>query len=143
MTDLALMNGIGAKMKYLNARQQVISQNISNADTPNYRPQDLAPVNFGKVLDKVIERSASKSGMAPAGVTLAQTNPGHMAFDDAKRTRLVTERVKLEVSPDKNAISLEEQSMKANEVQMNYNLMLNTYRANAEMLRTSITRNGR
>jgi flagellar basal-body rod protein FlgB len=141
MSDLALMNGIGAKMRYLNARQQVISQNISNADTPNYRPQDLGPVNFGKVLDKVMTRS--KSGIGPSEVSVAQTNPAHMALDDAKRSRVVTERAKLEVSPDKNAISLEEQSMKANDVQMNYNLMINTYRSNMEMLRTSITRNGR
>ena len=51
--NLALFKAAGAKMKYLNARQQVIAQNIANADTANYIPKDLTEVDFGRVLAKV------------------------------------------------------------------------------------------
>ena len=39
--DIGLFKALGAKMDYLGQRQRVIAQNVANADTPNYRPNDL------------------------------------------------------------------------------------------------------
>ena len=49
-------------------RQQLLASNIANADTPNYKAQDI---DFKHVLQ------AAKS-QADAGVTLQKTNAGHL-----------------------------------------------------------------
>ena len=36
------------RLRWTEARQRVLAQNIANADTPNYRPSDMQP--FAKVL---------------------------------------------------------------------------------------------
>ncbi len=52
-------------MKYQAARQEVISQNIANVDTPDYTRKDIAKPNFGEMV---------KSNM----VSLSVTNPSHI-----------------------------------------------------------------
>ena len=34
------------RMSWLNARQDVLSQNVANADTPGYTARDLKPLDF-------------------------------------------------------------------------------------------------
>ncbi|MDP7142886.1 MAG: flagellar basal body protein, partial [Alphaproteobacteria bacterium] len=57
--NIGLFQGLSAKMRYLNQRQTVISQNIANADTPNYKPQDLKPIDFGAVLESAQGKTKS------------------------------------------------------------------------------------
>ena len=132
--NISLFQAMGSKMHYLQDRQKVISQNISNANTPNYRPSDLSKVDFGSTLDNVLK---NKGGVK--AVKLEATNPHHLGFSEkGEEARVEKSRVTYEVKPDKNGVVLEEQMMKASDTQMNYNLMLNVYASNMEMLRTSI-----
>ncbi|APR37298.1 flagellar basal body rod protein FlgB [Paraburkholderia sp. SOS3] len=69
-------------------RQEVLSSNIANADTPNYKARDI---NFSSSLAGALRKANGESGFGasplqmaqPAGVTtgmtLATTEPGHMA----------------------------------------------------------------
>jgi flagellar basal-body rod protein FlgB len=69
-------------------RQEVLSSNIANADTPNYKARDI---NFSSSLAGALRKADGDSGSGaaplqmaqPAGVTsgmmLATTEPGHMA----------------------------------------------------------------
>jgi flagellar basal-body rod protein FlgB len=71
-------------------RQEVLSSNIANADTPNYKARDI---NFSSSLAGALRKAGGDSGAGsgasrlqmaqPAGVTsgmtLATTEPGHMA----------------------------------------------------------------
>ncbi|WP_332308089.1 flagellar basal body rod protein FlgB, partial [Elstera litoralis] len=41
-----LMQLMAKRMDYLGDRHKVLSQNIANSDTPNYRPSDLRQQNF-------------------------------------------------------------------------------------------------
>ena len=54
-------------------RQEVLSANIANADTPNYKARDF---NFSEQLDAALENSQADMSSAR---TLAVTSPGHMA----------------------------------------------------------------
>lgn len=134
--NISLFKAMGAKMHYLQDRQKVISQNISNANTPNYKPSDLSKVDFGSTLDNVMK---SSNGVKP--VKLDVTSPSHMGFSEkGEEARVEKQRVTYEVKPDKNGVVLEEQMMKASDTQMNYNLMMNVYSSNMELIRTSIGR---
>ena len=52
-------------------RQQVLASNIANADTPNYKARDL---DFKAALQGALQGTG-----APGGVTMATTEPGHLA----------------------------------------------------------------
>ena len=95
MSEPALFDLLERKLNWVSARQHVVAQNISNADTPGYRPRDLAP--FSAALDAF-------------SVSPVRTNPLHLAgYTPTGATQLpaVTER-----APDGNAVGLEDQLTK-------------------------------
>jgi flagellar basal-body rod protein FlgB len=123
---------MGAKMNYLETRNNVISQNIANADTPQYRPRDLTEVDFGSVLK---ELTGSKK------VRLDTTNPGHMPQPNSiEQTRNQKQKLTYEVAPDGNAVIVEEQMVKATQVNMDYSMLTNLMRKQAGMIRTALGR---
>ena len=129
-TDISLFKAMGSKMAYLNTRQRVISQNIANADTPGYQPSDLNKVDFGRTLKKV-------SG--DTSIQMVSTNSGHLPSANQMAALKVREQKNTyEVAPDENGVILEEQLIKSNDVQMDYNLMINLYRQNTDLIRTSL-----
>jgi flagellar basal-body rod protein FlgB len=132
--NIGLFKAINAKMSYLQTRQKVISQNISNANTPGYKPSDLGELNFGSTLDNVTKSSGIKK------VTMESTDPGHISPDAHMQASVQKSKTTYEVKPDKNAVDIEEQMTKASDVQMNYNLMLNVYSNNMDMVRMSLGR---
>ena len=130
--NIALFQAMGAKMNYLSTRQGVLSQNIANADTPEYRPRDLTEVDFGVVLRDV---TGSKK------VRMERTSAGHMMpggnIDDPKNRK---SRITYEVAPGDNAVIIEEQMIKATQTTMDYNLMTNLMRKNIGMIQTALGR---
>ena len=95
MSEPALFDLLERKLDWVSARQRVVAQNISNADTPGYRPRDVAP--FSAVLNAmdvspVRTNRLHLAGYAPSG------SLQHLA---------VTER-----APDGNAVGLEDQLTK-------------------------------
>ena len=74
LNSIPLFKMISRRMTWLNQRQKVLAQNIANADTPGYRPQDLVPVDFSKL-----------AAQAERTVSLAATNPRHIRPRDTAR----------------------------------------------------------
>ncbi|NDC64712.1 MAG: flagellar basal body rod protein FlgB, partial [Planctomycetia bacterium] len=128
---LSLFKLVGSRMGYLAERQKVLSQNIANADTPQYRPSDLKPMDFQKVLG------------GDQRVKMAVTNKVHLAGTN-QAPNFAAEKAAFgksyETAPNGNAVVLEEQMMKVAEVQSNYQLAANLYQKNMSMLRTAIGR---
>ena len=60
------------RLRWLDARQRVLAQNVANADTPGYRPSDMRP--FAQAL-------------AGAQGVMAQTDPRHLAPTRDARTQ--------------------------------------------------------
>lgn len=131
--NIGLFQAMSAKMNYLAERQKVISQNVANADTPGYTSQDIKKVDFGRMVEKVTKSSK--------GVSMETSNAGHMLpANEAIPPKEAKNKSPYEVSPDGNAVILEEQMIRASQTQMDYGLMLNLYRNNVDMLRTSLGR---
>lgn len=130
--DLPLSKAMAAKMNYLDKRQQVLAQNIANADTPGYVSKDLTEVDFGSILKSI-------TGMKK--VTLETTKPGHLPNPNATaHTKDKKDRMVYEVAPDKNAVVLEEQMVKAAKTQMDFNLLTNLMSKHSGMYRTALGR---
>ena len=46
MNDLPILSALRTKMQWHQERQRVLAENISNSDTPNFRPRDLVEPKF-------------------------------------------------------------------------------------------------
>ncbi|SUA78610.1 Putative proximal rod protein [Pandoraea pnomenusa] len=57
-------------------RQEVISSNIANADTPGYKARD---VDFNNALSQAVERGAQQQLATESSVSLARTSSRHIA----------------------------------------------------------------
>jgi flagellar basal-body rod protein FlgB len=129
LENIGLMKGIGGKMAWLNQRQTVISTNIANADTPNYRPSDLTDVDFGDVM-----RAAKNKPM----IGQVKTNSQHITGRGVQDPENRESRNVYETAPAENSVVLEEQLIKSQATQADYNLMTNLYRKNIGMIKSVV-----
>lgn len=130
--NIGLFQALNAKMRYLDDRQRVLSQNIANANTPDYKPHDLTKLNFDAVLKALVR---------PDAVVPETTNPMHMPspthIDDPKNRAM---KKTYDVVPTGNAVIMEEQMVNSAQTATDFNLMTTLYQKQISMIRTSIGR---
>jgi len=128
ISGIGLFRMITQQLHWLGQRQEVLSQNVANADTPGYQGRDLQPLAFG---DELRQATA---------VRLAVTDPGHLAGKGADPTAAAVTKpvVPWEVSPDGNSVILEQQMTALAETQANYQMATELYRKEIGMLKTAI-----
>jgi flagellar basal-body rod protein FlgB len=125
------------RMGWLARRQEVLSQNVANADTPNFVPHDLKAQKFRSLL----KAAGGGDGVAP--VTLARTEPGHIApRQDPGKFRDAKDREDYETAPSGNAVVLEEQLMKVSETQTDYRMATSLYHKHISMIKDALGRRG-
>ena len=130
LREIPLFSMITRQMNWLSARQKVLAQNIANADTPNYIPKDLIPLDFAD-----LAREAGNK------LKLQTTSAQHIGVGRASDGRLVSERAAdTTTSPSGNAVVLEEQMFKASETQADFELITRLYRKHIGMLRSALGR---
>jgi len=131
LKKLPLFDLMARRMSWLAQRQEVLAQNIANANTPDYTPQDLKPMSFGEEMKRL------------APVDPERTSELHMAGTVVRKPtpfRSVDQRKRYEVAPDGNSVVVEEQMVKVAETQMDYQLVTNLYRKHVDMIKTAIGR---
>jgi flagellar basal-body rod protein FlgB len=131
-TKVALFQLISARLSWLSQRQALLSQNIANADTPDYRPKDLRAADFARLVEGVAGR--------PGGLAMARTARAHLDGAPVARIGLAAQvqATQFEVAPDGNAVVLEEQSAKAAETALDFQLTSNLYRKYLGMVRIAL-----
>lgn len=124
ISDIPIFSMLRTRMQWHQERQRVLAENVSNADTPKFRPRDLAPPSFDR-------SSTSRT------VTLAQTDPAHMAgLSGGERFRGRNEQ--FAVRPAGNAVHLEDEMLKVATNQMDYQAATQLYSRSLAMLKTAI-----
>ncbi|WP_207459439.1 flagellar basal body rod protein FlgB [Azospirillum sp. SYSU D00513] len=130
--NLGLFKLMSRKMGWLTQRQEVLSQNIANADTPEFKGRDLKPFSF---------RDALSDGrrIQPAATNVAhlQGTRGPGGMDKEQRVRNP-----YETAPDGNNVVLEEQMLKVSQTTMDYQTITNLYKKQVNMIRTAIRSGG-
>jgi flagellar basal-body rod protein FlgB len=131
--DLALMQAAIKKMHWHEQRQKVLAQNISNADTAGYKPQDIDPLDFKDLL----ESSSSRISLS-----MATTDSKHIGLNGsggaAGPRATKTQRDTYETSPSGNSVVLEEQLLKMNENFTDHRLTTTIYQKNIDMLKKAL-----
>jgi flagellar basal-body rod protein FlgB len=140
--NLTLMQAAIRKMHWHEERQKVLSQNIANADTPSYKPQDIDPLDFKELLASSTSK-LSLGTAATAGVAageMATTNSKHLGLNGSAPGKLVTKTEKdpYETSPSGNSVVLEEQLLKMNQNDTDHRLTTTIYQKNLDMLKSAL-----
>lgn len=116
------------KLDYMSERQRVLAQNIANANTPGYKTQDVE-MNFEGLLQ------AKKSN----SVSLAATHPNHIRSNISGATSFKTiEAESSETTPNGNNVVIEEELLKMQKNNMDYQTTADLYKKMAGMIRTAI-----
>ena len=128
-SNLTLNKLIGAKMDYTTARQDQLAHNIQEIDVPGAVGHDITPPDF--------EHLASLAGKRLA---MTQTQSGHIPPGGGKSGTYRADKVKTSyaVTPMKNNIVLEEQSMLMAKNQMEFQVASNLYSKMNKLFKTAL-----
>jgi flagellar basal-body rod protein FlgB len=133
ISSIPIFSMLRTKMQWHQERQRVLAENVSNADTPKFRPRDLAPVKFEG-------RASPVQGAAvQGGLTLATTAPGHIGASAGAAAAFPASRAgNYEIRPAGNAVNLEDEMMKVAANQMDYQAATSLYSRSLGLLKTAI-----
>jgi len=130
INDMPVLSALRTKMQWHQERQRVLSENVSNSDTPNFKPRDLVEPKFNS-------SGEAAGGFAPLSLTRTSTahivpSSGESASFDQNR------RVGFQTRPAGNAVSLEEEMLKVSANQMDYAAVTSLYGKSLHLLKTAI-----
>ena len=120
---LALFDLADRRLAHIGRRQEVLAQNIANADTPGWTSRDLKP--FAEVL-------ARSGSTAPW-----QTRPGHLAPRSGGNAGQVQGG---ERAPDGNSVALDSELGKIADSESSHSLVTGLYAKYLGMFRTAAGR---
>lgn len=131
MNKMPLFKMAQLRMEWAAQRHRVISQNVSNLNTPDYRPQDIKPLDFKAMANRA-------AGVEP--VRVAMTNPAHQpgTIDPGARINSRPDRRTFETSLDGNTVVLEEQMHKMGQTRSRHNLAVSLFQRNLAILKTAL-----
>ena len=112
-----------AMARHAAKRQEAVSANMANADTPGYQPRDLEAFN------EIMRSRPGTDGMR-------STRAGHIGAEAPLLSRAQTETGT--VSVNGNGVSLEEEMLRAVSVRRQHNRALAIYKSSLSILRASI-----
>src|SRR5262249_62122914 len=115
ISDIPIFSMLRNKMQWHQERQKVLAENVSNADTPRFKPRDLAPLKFGGPSLAAAGPAgggtavaAGAAGGTTTGGTLVRTDPGHIAAAGEGPPRFPSDRNRpYGAPPARNAVNLE------------------------------------
>jgi flagellar basal-body rod protein FlgB len=126
ISDIPIFSMLRTRMQWHQERQKVLAENVANADTPQFQPRDLKPLDFGSQV-----RAAGR-------VTVASTNPAHITGSNAAGAFATERPSKYDVRPAGNAVNLEDEMMKVAANQMDYQAAISLYSRSMGLFRTAL-----
>ena len=133
INDLPILSALRTKMQWHQERQRVLAENISNANTPNFKPRDLVEPKFDS-------NGASSVGGTMGSLAMMRTSASHIGAvgggaqtfnGDGGKSGFLTR-------PAGNAVNLEDQMLKVSANQMDYAAATSLYSRSLGLLKTAI-----
>jgi flagellar basal-body rod protein FlgB len=126
ISDLPILSMLRTRMQWHQERQRVLAENVANADTPGFRPRDLA------------EPRLSAPGAAQP-LNLARTAGGHLG-PSAGGGFQASSQQGYDVRASGNSVSLEDEMLKVAQNQMDYQAATALYGRSLGLLKTAFGR---
>ncbi len=124
MTPIHLFDIASQQARWLSIRQATIATNIANTNTPGFEARDVR--SFQEVLDK------TQLGMAVTSPLHISEGPSDLPATTAKNAD------PWEVTQSGNSVSVEQEMMKAGEVNRSYTLNTDVVKAFNNMLLSAV-----
>ena len=135
LAEIPLFAMLRGRLGYLSERQKLIAQNVANADTARYVPDDLKAFSF----DAKVK--------AASGGAMAVTHAGHLqppgSAHGAGAGFKAVKTPDSETTLNGNAVVLEEEMMKMGDARMNYDAAIGFYQKSLNLLRMAARAPGR
>jgi flagellar basal-body rod protein FlgB len=125
LEGLTLIETAKQRIDYLNKRHNIVAENVANADTPGYRTQDLLP------FEAALKSAASGTPARTHGAHLVGLN-GPEGFKADRKAE------GWEMAPAGNSVVLEQEMLKASEIQGAHALVSNLYKKHVDMMRMAV-----
>ena len=129
INDLPVLSALRTKMQWHQERQRVLSENVSNSDTPNFKPRDLVEPKFDKT-----GASAGSTGT----LAMMRTTTSHIAQSGSEQAFDQNKRTGFQTRPAGNAVNLEDEMLKVSANQMDYAAVTSLYGKSLHLLKTAI-----
>jgi flagellar basal-body rod protein FlgB len=131
LMNMPVFTALTDKMRWHQARQGLLAENVANAETPGFRGRDLAQYDFA-------DRS---SGFSSASVTTSATQPMHFSVSSSEGSAFGAQRMaNFEVTPEGSGVTLEDEMMKVTTNMMDYQAATTLYQKSIKILKTAMGR---
>jgi flagellar basal-body rod protein FlgB len=130
INDLPVLSALRTKMQWHQERQRVLAENISNSDTPNFKPRDLVEPKF--------DRGGAGVAGAMGSLAMMRTSASHIAPSGGSSGFAQNTKAGYETRPAGNAVNLEDEMLKVSANQMDYAAATSLYSRSLGLLKTAI-----
>jgi flagellar basal-body rod protein FlgB len=129
INDLPMLAALRTKMQWHQERQRVLSENVSNSDTPNFKPRDLVEPKF----------DSTGAAAGPMGsLAMMRTATSHIALSGSGQSFEQDRKGAFLTRPAGNAVNLEDEMLKVSANQMDYAAVTSLYSKSLHLLKTAI-----
>jgi flagellar basal-body rod protein FlgB len=129
INDLPMLSALRTKMQWHQERQRVLSENVSNSDTPNFKPRDLVAPKF--------DATGANAGSV-GSLAMMRTTASHIVPAGSGQGFEQNGRAGFQTRPAGNAVSLEDEMLKSSANQMDYAAVTSLYSKSLHLLKTAI-----
>jgi len=129
INDLPVLSALRTRMQWHQERQRVLAENISNSDTPNFKPRDLVEPKFN---------AGGASAGAMGSLAMMRTSTSHIAPSGGASGFAQNTKAGYETRPAGNAVNLEDEMLKVSANQMDYAAATSLYSRSLGLLKTAI-----
>ena len=129
ISDVPILSMLRTRMHWHQERQRLLAENVANADTPQFKPRDLAPPDFSR-----------PAAAGSAAVALAATDAAHIrgSAGGAGSQFQPERRAAAEVRPAGNAVNLEDEMLKVASNQMDHQAATALYSRGLGLIKTAL-----
>lgn len=128
LMNMPVFTALADKMRWHQARQGLLAENVANAETPGYKGRDLKQYDF-----------ADRVGFSSASVTTTATQPSHFSVGGGDGSAFGAQRMaNFEITPEGNGVTLEDEMMKVTTNLMDYQAVTGLYQKSIKIIRTAL-----
>jgi len=130
INDISALAALRTRMQWHQERQRVLAENIANSDTPNFKPRDLIEPKFDAQGRNASSGATLAMMSTTSGLNISGSGPASN-FDQNRHAGFQTR-------PAGNAVSLEDQMLKASANQMDYAAATSLYSRSLRLLKMAV-----
>ena len=128
-SDLSVFQMLNSRLNMLETRQKTVAENVANANTAGYVPNDVDMASFERVLER---QNTPRVG----GVSVRTTHSGHIAGTAPAVSDLRTSASPdSEITMDGNAVVVEEQMLRLNQIRTDFDTAMSLYQKGLSLIR--------